>query len=184
MLSQNVPADNLRPPSNPLLAAALQAAGWGWKVFPCHDVANGACSCGDQHCKRPGKHPRLKGWAFFATSDPIKLHVWWNKWPAANLAIRTGQASGVWVIDVDDDEAHVALCTWELTKGPLPRTLVARTPRGGWHYYFHCPQGTVILNRVRVGGVNIDVRGERGYVLIPPSRGLRGAYRWEGSVPC
>ena len=52
-----------------------------------------------------------------------------------------------------------------------------RTRRGGLHYYFARPDGGV-GNRAHVAGFDIDVRGDGGYVVVPPSPG----YSWLTSL--
>ena len=53
--------------------------------------------------------------------------------------------------------------------GPLPETLEVRTPRGGRHIYFRHP-GTKVPSRTNYPLPALDVRGDGGYVLIPPSK--------------
>lgn len=80
----------------------------------------------------------------------------------------------MWVLDVDSLEALEEL---EERIGPLLETAAVRTPRGGLHLYFRHADG--ITNSP--GGLpkGIDVRGEGGYVLVPPSVG----YSWESRTP-
>jgi hypothetical protein len=42
------------------LSAALLYASHGVPVVPVHGLNNSRCTCGDRHCKRPGRHPRTK----------------------------------------------------------------------------------------------------------------------------
>ena len=50
------------------------------------------------------------------------------------------------------------------------------------HFYFRNPQGSEIRNNAgRKLGPGIDVRGEAGYVLLPPNtHATRRLYEWEG----
>ena len=55
---------------------------------------------------------------------------------------------------------------------PLPDRAppTVKTGGGGRHLYFQYPKdGTEVRNRVKVGGLSIDVRGINGYVIAPPS---------------
>ena len=53
-----------------MLDAAIAYAKHGWHVFPCHEVREGRCSCGDLGCNSPGKHPRTENGLKNATRDP------------------------------------------------------------------------------------------------------------------
>jgi hypothetical protein len=50
-----------------------------------------------------------------------------------------------------------------------PETLTVRTPSGGLHLYFRTDEA--LRNSVDKVAKGVDTRGERGYVLAPPSRG-------------
>jgi putative DNA primase/helicase len=168
---------------NPLLGAALRYSGErGWHVFPCHwPLPGGGCSCGDPACASPAKHPLTPHGFKDATTDPGIISAWWQRWPSANVAIATGAASNLFVLDADGAEGLAALAELERLHGPLPRGPRVRTPGGGLHLYFAWPtDGSSIRNKVRVGGLPIDVRGEGGYVIAPPSRGVGRPYAREG----
>jgi hypothetical protein len=70
-----------------LLEAALRYAGRGLAVFPAN-----------------GKRPYTDHGLHDATTDPETIERWWRRWPAANIAIRTGSVSGLLVLDADDLE--------------------------------------------------------------------------------
>jgi hypothetical protein len=95
------------------------------------------------------------------------------RWPGANIAIRTGAPSQLVVLDLDGDEGADALHELELAHGALPRTGTVQTPRGGSHYYFAHP-GLEVPNSAAKLGQGIDIRGDGGYVLAPPSVGSNG----------
>jgi hypothetical protein len=108
--------------------------------------------------------------------------MWWRRWPLASIAIATGAASNLWVLDFDGPEGLAALAELERLHGPFPPTPRVRTPGGGAHLYFAWPtDGTVIRNKTRLHGLPVDVRGEGGYAVAPPSRGVVGPYVKEGS---
>lgn len=165
---------------SPLLSAALRYAARGYRVFPVHTVAGaGACSCADPACDSSGKHPAphaphgLKD----ASSKPEEVR---RMWPAEgplntpwNVAIRTGAISGVVVLDVDGAEGQATLAALPT----LPATLTARTGSGGTHYYFK-HLGGKLGNRTRFAP-GLDVRGDGGYVVAPPSAHASGGrYEW------
>ena len=83
-----------------MLEAALAYGRMKWRIFPCHSIVNGACSCGKASCNSPGKHPRTKGGFKDATDDEAQIRRWWGRWPEANIALATG--SGLAVIDLDE----------------------------------------------------------------------------------
>jgi predicted transcriptional regulator len=91
----------------------------------------------------------------------------------------TGEISGVFVADLDlDPEKGIdGRARLEELGHELPETLTIRTPRGGAHLYFRHTEG--ITNST--GGLpeGIDVRGEGGYVLLPPSNTEKGSYTIE-----
>src|SRR5207237_430804 len=124
--------------------AAVVYARRGWAVFPCHHPVRGACSCAAGDCSSPGKHPRVAGGFHAATRDEAQVRAWWARWPRSNVAIRTGAASGLVVIDVDPrhgGDASLERVTDEY--GALPPGRTIRTGSGGRHLYFLHPGMTV-----------------------------------------
>lgn len=161
--------------------AALSYAARGWPVFPCHTAGpGGACSCRAPACPSPGKHPRVPGGLRAATTDPSTIAAWWTRWPAANVAIRTGTVSGLVVIDVDPPHGgDVTLQGLVARHGALPASAAVRTGSGGVHFYLAHPGGQIPNDNGNRLGPGIDVRGDGGYVIAPPSRHRSGAaYRW------
>jgi P4 family phage/plasmid primase-like protien len=150
---------------SPFLTAALKIISKGKPVFPCGE----------------GKKTPLTPHGFQdATTDEASVRQWAAKWPNANLAIPTGERSGLIVLDVDQDEGkdgEAALSELISKNGPLPVTLEVRTPRGGRHLYFQYP-GQKVPSRTNHPAPALDVRGDGGYVLIPPSATERGVYTW------
>lgn len=153
---------------------ALGYAARGWAVLPCHHVTGGGCSCGRADCSSPGKHPRTRTGLHEATTDTNLVGAWWRRWPHANVGINTGKASGLVVLDVDPDHGGITtLRTLVADHGRLPSGLRARTGSGGWHLYFAHPGGTVPNSAGRLGP-GLDIRGDGGYVIAPPSNHRSG----------
>lgn len=158
--------------------AALVYARRGWPVFPCHSPSGRSvgCSCGHGDCSSPGKHPRVASGLHAATTESSQIERWWTRWPHANVAIRTGAASQLVVIDVDP--AHGGADSLDALVRRHGRffeaTRTVRTGGGGWHYYFEHPGVTVRNDTGRRLGRGIDVRAEGGYVLAPPSVHVSG----------
>jgi hypothetical protein len=138
-----------------LLLAALDYAARGWRVLPLR-----------------GKLPYTKHGCKDATTDKATIRSWWMRWPNANIGIATG--NGLMVVDLDGgadlpDQLEV------------PITPIARTGHGR-HLYLRYSTDRPIGNRARVHGHTIDIRGEGGYVVAPPSVHPSGAvYTWERS---
>ena len=86
-----------------------------------------------------------------------------------NVGIVTGAASGIVVVDVDKPELIDTL-------GLLPSTPTVRTGKG-LHLYFKHP-GRPVANKVGLLS-GVDLRGDGGYVVAPPSIHPNGAsYEW------
>jgi hypothetical protein len=165
-----------------ILRIALGYARLGWHVFPCHTPTDRGCSCGMSSCDNVGKHPRVKDWPNVATTDEATIQDWWTRWPNANIGIATGAKSGVVVLDVDPDEGGaLALEDLLAEHGSLPETVESLTGGGGRHLLFQHP-GVEMRNSASKLGAGLDIRGDGGYVIAPPSLHESGRrYEWEVS---
>ncbi|MGO9874800.1 MAG: bifunctional DNA primase/polymerase [Acidimicrobiia bacterium] len=161
-------------------AAALDYASRGWPVLPCHSVGRNGCSCGQLDCSSPGKHPRTARGLHAASTNRGQIMAWWRRWPSANVAVRTGTESGLVVIDIDPPHGGATMRARVGDYGPLPRGPVVRTGSGGWHLLFAHPGEPVQNSTGTRLGPGVDVRGDGGYVIAPPSVHANGStYRWE-----
>ncbi|MDY0307429.1 MAG: bifunctional DNA primase/polymerase [Desulfovibrionaceae bacterium] len=140
-----------------LLQSALGLAAAGWAVFPCKD-------------KRPLTAHGLKD----ASDDPEQIKAWWAENPGAQIGLPTGKNVNAFVLDVDLPDGPASLAALENEHGPLPRTWTARTGSGGEHRYFRLPENQEIRNSASKLAPGLDVRGEGGYVIAPPTPG----YSW------
>jgi putative DNA primase/helicase len=138
---------------NIFLQEALTLAARGWPVFP---------------CQSRGKKPLVTDWPHRATCDTAELEAHWLRFPTGNVAIATGARSGIFVLDVDGQEGSDSLQEWARAGKKLPDTLRVMTARGS-HLYFAWPTGTGVRNSVKKLAPGLDVRGEGGYVIAPPS---------------
>ena len=145
--------DDYTRPGARLAASALELAGRGKPVFPC----------------KPDKAPHTSRGFKDATTHPARVRAFWNCHPDARIGMPTGRGSGVFVVDVDRLQA-----LGELPR-ELPETLTIRTPGGGLHYYFNYVEGLTNKRGTLPGG--IDIRGEGGYVIVPPSDGYTVEHR-------
>ena len=157
------------------LRAALRYASVGWRVLPLHTPdAAGACSCGRRDCPKPGKHPRTRHGVHDATTDAEAISAWWTVWPDANVGLATGE---LLVVDVDGEAGAASLQRLEREHRPLPATLEAATGRGR-HLYFTAPSEPLGNSAGRLGD-GLDVRGNGGHIVAPPSLHADGnRYRW------
>jgi hypothetical protein len=139
--------------------AALKIAGKGKPVFPC----------------KPDKAPYTPRGFKDATTDPGRVTALWTRYGGEKIGMATGSRSGVSVVDVDRLEALEELNP-ELLQA-LRETLTIRTPSGGLHFYLNHVDG--ITNKRGTLPAGIDIRGEGGYVVVPPS----GDYTVEHRAP-
>jgi hypothetical protein len=150
-----------------------------WRIFPIHSVVDGRCTCGKADCKSPGKHPLTKAGFKEATDDAAQIGKWWAKRPWANIGLATG--SGLAVFDIDGPEGADELRALVAQHGRLPPTLTQATGRG-FHVIFATRAGAGEVRSSAVG--KIHVRGEGGYILLPPSDHISGKkYRWLNKLP-
>jgi hypothetical protein len=157
---------------------AIPLAERGLLVFPCHSIFQGRCTCG-KPCKRPGKHPLPPTGLYAGSCDPALIRAIAEDTPWANIGIRTGPESGVWVLDLDGKDGIQEFEEWEAEHGLLPKTWTARSGSGGRHLYYAYPADLEIKNSAKVVGRSIDVRGAGGYIIAPPSLHVEGTYEWE-----
>jgi Bifunctional DNA primase/polymerase, N-terminal/Primase C terminal 2 (PriCT-2) len=160
--------------SGRMLDAALMYARFGLPIMPV-----------DQRTKRPiprrDRDPTGKykdgipgtGGVYKATCDLIIVQAWWKKHPRALIALALGERSGVWVLDVDTSEEHTeGFTAWNALKAEHEafETREHLTATDGSHLWFAwdgeqpvgCSSGALPK-----GG--IEVKGQGGYVVLPPS---------------
>jgi putative DNA primase/helicase len=139
--------------------AALKYAQAGFRVFP---------------LQPRGKEPATPNGFKNATTDADQIREWWTWEPESNVGIATGKQPAGWyltVVDLDPDKMSA--------EAPdLPPTATVLTGGGGKHLYYRT--ATEVRNSVSQVAPGIDVRGEGGYVVAPPSIHASGArYVWE-----
>ncbi len=116
----------------------------------------------------------LGAWKAYQERQPTEeeLRAWWDKTPSAGVAIICGTVSGVVGVDLDSDRA----VTW--AQEHLPATQLRVKSIKGEHWYYRHPGGTV-NNKVKISLGNevldIDVRGDGGYLCAPPTIHPSGA---------
>ncbi len=152
---------------NNTFRSALSYAKRGWYVFPLQ-----------------GKIP-LKGSKGFHEATINEKQIWnWFSNSSYNIGIATGKISGFFVLDVDnkphkgkhgDDE----LKDIESKHEKIPDTVESITPSGGRHIFFKYPTSGIGSTADFRNG--LDVRGDGGYIVAPPSILDDKNYEWEAS---
>jgi hypothetical protein len=150
--------------------AALRIAAEGHRVFPCTE-----------------RKVPLVEWRAEASDRAEVIEAWWSRWPDALIGHPTGMKSssrGAWcevVLDIDVKDGATGpetLAMMEQQLGFLPETCTSITRSGGQHRWFWT-SSEVRNSQGKIGVIEasgIDVRGEGGYVVAPPSPG----YEWCG----
>ena len=157
----------LRSHHQALLRNAVDYAAWGWPVFllgrskrpiaNCPACPKGATGHDPQTCECLTCHG-----FYAATLNVERFEAMLAAHPSGLLAIRTGQASGLLVIDIDP--AHGG----RLDPTLMTPTYAVATGGGGWHLYYTHP-GIPVLSRPMPDRDGVDVKADGGYVVAPPS---------------
>ena len=146
-----------------MINAALEYLDQGFSVFP---VSNET------------KKPLIK-WKEFQDRQPTEDEVtqWWEAWPEASIAVITGAVSGLVVVDCDTEEALARAKEFGFAS-----PVSVKTKRGTHFYWSHPRDGSRFGPRVGSNSrgddwpkqPGLDLRGDGGYALLPPSQG----YAW------
>lgn len=143
---------------NPFLESALRYLRLGYSVIP---------------IKPNSKEPLIE-WKEFQKRPPTEVEVvdWWEKYPDANLAIVTGEVSGVCVLEVDDKNILDGL---EIPMTPTAVSGGKRLP----HFYFLYRGGVPNFSYRNENGEAFSLRSDGSYIVIPPSKHKNGGvYKW------
>lgn len=122
--------------------------------------------------KKNGKAPLVAG--AFNGEDNSLIKQWIEE--GGNVGVLTGSANGIAVIDIDNHNGvdglgnlKEFLDTYDIE---LPKTMVVKTPSGGYHYYFKLDEKynntQFIQNHKQLEGVDFQTHGR--YVVAPPSK--------------
>lgn len=144
--------------------------------FPFERWGEVVCSCVRETCAQGGKHPYghlVRNGLHDASRDWTQLEGWFAN-SCFNIGIVTGSASGVAAVDVDPRHGgDDTLARLEAEHGTLPPTWRFLTGGGGEHILFLHP-GRRVANSAGVLGPGLDVRGDGGMIVAPPSRHMSG----------
>jgi hypothetical protein len=137
------------------LAEAAAFLAQQWPVFPC-----GAD-------KRPVTLHGFKD----AVTDPEAARRLFRAPGAALIGTPTGAVSNLAVVDLDLKEGGSGLEWLAANQHRMPRTRRHQTRSGGAHLLFNFPAGRRIRNSASKIAPGVDVRGDGGYIIVPPSDG-------------
>lgn len=128
-------------------------------------------------CKQD-KRPLLTSWKQYQTIPPTDDNIlqWFSKETKNNIGIITGKLSNLTVIDIDTKQGtQQANADHLLTL--FPATYTVQTPSGGYHLYYTYAEGFTISANAYPQYPNVDIRGEGGFVVAPPSITEQGEYK-------
>lgn len=144
------------------LEYALAYAALGWSVVPV----------------RPGEKMPAVAWAKFQTlpARESDIRSWFDADPRMGIGLVQGRNASSMVLDFDGELGHETLRRLE-ARG-LPQSVRAYTPGGGVHVYLRHPGRPIATRKNVLPGM--DVRGDGGFVVAPPSRHANGGeYVWD-----
>lgn len=117
-----------------------------------------------------GKIPVLDAWPTRAPATVGDVEEWLLA--GYNLGLRTGEQSGIFVVDVDKG------ATWTPPGEPT-----VRTPGGGQHFYYRAPTPCPGNSASKLAP-HVDTRGTGGQVVFPGStHPSGGVYVWNAAPP-
>jgi hypothetical protein len=125
-----------------------------------------------------GKKPLIK-WEEFQKRKATEQEVieWFKKWPNANVGVVTGIIGSVVIIDLDGPEGLQQAARLNISSS------IQSITGNGKHLWYRYGQNSLnlIQNAVKIFP-GVDIRGEGGYVVAPPSIHESGRrYRWLGA---
>src|SRR3712207_5137573 len=94
------------------LDAALQYAALNWPVYPVRGQFLGGIPLDDTGGKEG-----------MGSTDPAQIRQWFERWPDANVGIKTGGVSALVVVNVGGDKGRTDLAAIQERYGQLPDTL-------------------------------------------------------------
>jgi hypothetical protein len=142
-------------PPSPEYEAALAWHGKGFNVVPLNPRTKHPC------VKYAEWHHRRQTRAEVAMMRPQF---------DGGVAVLTGAVSVVVCIDCDGPAGERIIREYEASQGPLPQTLTIRSGSGrGVHRYFKHPRDGRRIKTVSHNAIKLDVRGDGGIAVIPPT---------------
>lgn len=156
----------------------------GWHLIPLHYVTDDEmCSCGRELCGgSTGKHPIDTNWTDCATHITTyeQAERVWGRNPRLNVGAVTGNCSGIVVIDVDGIQGAESLTKLEHDLGrSLRETRIHQTGSGSFQLICENPDFVRLSNsnkNLKKPYPGIDIRGNGGQIVLPPSHSGKGPY--------
>ena len=114
--------------------------------------------------KRPLTPHRFKD----ASSDPLVIEAWLQKWPYCDFGLAV--PATMVVVDIDMSAGRNGFADFKRLAECDPHEVAtpqASTPSGGMHIFFAASRS--YKNAVAIAGTGIDVRSLGGYVVLPQS---------------
>jgi Bifunctional DNA primase/polymerase, N-terminal len=130
------------------IAEALALAALDYPVFPVAASKRPTCPHGFKE----------------ASTEPREIRRLWRDHPGPLIGVPTGEASGLFVVDIDSAR-HQEAAEWLERCAPyLPETRQKATRSGGSHIFFnHHPGLRNSAGRLARG---VDTRGDGGYIIV------------------
>ncbi len=137
-------------------------------------------------CKRD-KRPALLAWKKYQSTKPTDDEILkWFSSPNTNIGIITGKISGLTVIDIDNKSTSSEVDGQQRADDMLskfPATYTIKTPSGGYHLYYQYADGFTVSANAYPQFPSMDIRGEGGFVVAPPSVTDKGIYAPLNDLP-
>lgn len=130
-------------PVKETLNSAFNYAKQGIKVFPLINTYNDGVL--------------LNSYQYQATTDTTKITEWFTN---TDYHVGVSAGDGLIVIEVENTKQSKEFMQQYIKQ--FPNTLIVRTPKGGWHFYYHVNKKIDTSFNVYEG---IHVYGQNGYVL-------------------
>jgi Bifunctional DNA primase/polymerase, N-terminal/ParB-like nuclease domain len=151
------------------MAMALLCASEGLRVVPLYGVKKGLCTCGNEHCEQPGRHPRTKNGLKDATTDPEKIKRMWGRWPKAKAGIPLGTHSRVLALVSEGATGKASLRKLLEHNEALMKTVTIRDGECLTRL-FRIPEGCTVHHREL--GHGLTILGDGDLVLMPSRTGI------------
>jgi hypothetical protein len=163
--------------SGKMIDAALTYGRFGIPIFPLDPVSKAPIPAANKDAhgnKIPGT-----GSFYKATCDPVIIDGWWRRTPRALIGMPMGRASGVWCVDIDTPEDHEdGVAGWDevVAQHEPIITREHRSATGGPHLIFPWDPDIPIGCSKGDLPAGISVKGQGGYIVVPPSMRKQRTY--------
>jgi hypothetical protein len=121
------------------------------------------------------KVPMERGWTETIHKDKVQHIKWLNN--NLNIGIRTGEVSGIMVIDFDNKGELSEEKKKIKEELDACNTLIQNTANGGYHYVFKYEKE--LTQTTNIGGYHIDIRNDGGQIVVAPSKIDIKNYSWK-----